>query len=78
MYVLTPFSVDQKLYAFMFEAIAHSSAGSPLVSLEMIVDTPSVYKSVGNTIVYRKQSSTSCVMSFIEGVSVTTADMTNV
>ena len=51
MYVVEPFLVDQKLYALTFEAIAHSSAGSLLVSLDRIIDTPSVYMLFGTTIV---------------------------
>ena len=51
MYVLTPFSLDQKLYDFTLDATAHSSAGSLLVNLAMIVDTPAVYAAVGITIV---------------------------
>jgi|EP01043_Picozoa_sp_COSAG02_P025166 hypothetical protein len=51
MYVVAPFLVDQKLYALTFEAIAHSSAGSLLVSLDRIIDTPSVYMLIGTTIV---------------------------
>jgi hypothetical protein len=73
MYVLTPFSLDQKLYAFTFDATAHSSAASLLVNLERIADTPAVYDGVGITIVYRRQSSISCVMSLIDGVSTTAA-----
>ena len=51
MYVVAPFLVDQKLYALTFEATAHSSVGSLLVSRDKIIDTPSVYMLVGTTIV---------------------------